>query len=173
MGFGRIGQATAAKGRGLGLEVIAHDPYQDDQVILAAGARAVDWETLLRTADYISLHTPLTDSTYHMINAEALLQMKPTAYLINTARGPLIDEDALLAAVRSGQIGGAALDVLTTEPPPPDHPLLREERIIVTPHIAYYSEAAKRDLRARGADEVVRALTGIAPRSPVNKIVRP
>ena len=170
VGFGRIGQATAAKGRGLGLEVVVHDPYLDDQVIEATGVRAVDWETLLRTSDYISLHTPLTDNTYHLINAEALALMKPTAYLINTARGPLIDEDALLKAVRSGQIAGAALDVLTVEPPPPDHPLLHEKQIIVTPHFAFYSEAAKHDLRMRGAEEVVRALTGVSPRSPVNQI---
>ena len=96
--------------------------------------------------------------------------MKPTAYLINTARGPLIDEEALLAAVRSGQIAGAALDVLAVEPPPPDHPLLHEKRILITPHVAFYSEAAKRDLRVRGAEEVVRALKGEAPRSPVNQI---
>jgi len=170
VGFGRIGQATAAKGRGLGLEVVVHDPYLDDQVIEATGVRAVDWETLLRTSDYISLHTPLTDNTYHIINAEALALMKPTAYLINTARGPLIDENALLKAVRSGQIAGAALDVLTVEPPPPDHPLLHEKQIIVTPHFAFYSEAAKHDLRMRGAEEVVRALTGVSPRSPVNQI---
>jgi D-3-phosphoglycerate dehydrogenase len=169
-GFGRIGQSTAEKGRGLGLKVIAYDPYLDAQVIEAAGVQAVDWETLLRTSDYISLHTPLTDSTYHLVNAEALALMKPTAYLINTARGPLIDEDALLAAVRSGQIAGAALDVLMAEPPPPDHPLLREKNILITPHIAFYSEAAKRDLRIRGAEEVVRALKGEAPRSPVNQI---
>lgn len=170
VGFGRIGQATVAKGRGLGLEVIVHDPYLDNQVIEAAGVRAVDWETLLRTSDYISLHTPLTDTTHHLINAEALALMKPTAYLINTARGPLIDEDALLKAVQSGQIAGAALDVLTVEPPPPDHPLLHEKKIIITPHFAYYSEAAKHDLRMRGAEEVVRALTGVSPRSPVNQI---
>jgi D-3-phosphoglycerate dehydrogenase len=90
--------------------------------------------------------------------------------LINTARGPLIDEDALLAAVKSGQIAGAALDVLTVEPPPPDHPLLNEKHILITPHAAFYSEAAKRDLRIRGAEEVVRALKGEGPRSPVNQI---
>jgi D-3-phosphoglycerate dehydrogenase len=170
VGFGRIGQATAEKGRGLGLTVIAHDPYLDDQVIEAAGMQAVDWETLLRTSDYISLHTPLTDSTHHMVNTETLSLMKPTAYLINTARGPLIDEDALLEAVRSGQIAGAALDVLAVEPPPPDHPFLHEKQIIITPHIAFYSEAAKHDLRARGAEEVVRALSGESPRCPVNQI---
>lgn len=170
VGFGRIGQAAAAKGRGLGLEVIVHDPYLENQVIEAAGFRAVAWETLLRDSDYISLHTPLTETTRHLINAEALALMKPAAYLINTARGPLIDEDALLKAVQAGQIAGAALDVLAAEPPPADHPLLHEEKIIVTPHFAFYSEAARYDLRMRGAEEVVRALTGVSPRSPVNHV---
>ena len=170
VGFGRIGQAAAEKGRGLGLNVIVHDPYLADHVIEARGMQAVNWETLLRNADYISLHVPLTDTTHHLINTEALLLMKPTAYLINTARGPLVDEDALLDAVRSGQIAGAALDVLAVEPPPTDHPLLHEEKIIITPHIAWYSEASKRDLRVRGAEEVVKAWRGEEPRSPVNKV---
>jgi D-3-phosphoglycerate dehydrogenase len=170
VGFGRIGQATAAKGRGLGLRVIAYDPYLAAPAIEAAGAEPVDWETLLRRSDYISLHTPLSPTTHHLVNAQALSLMKPTAYLINTARGPLIDEAALLQAVQSGQIAGAGLDVLAVEPPPPDHPLRQEQRIIITPHIAYYSEAAKRDLRARGAEEVVRALSGEPPRSPVNQV---
>ncbi len=96
--------------------------------------------------------------------------MKPSAYLINTARGLLIDEAALLQAVRSGQIAGAALDVLTEEPPPPDHPLLHEERILITPHYAWYSEDATHDVHVRGAEEVVRALHGERPRFPVNEI---
>ena len=170
LGFGRIGRAAAEKGLGLGLEVIACDPYLEDQVIETAGVRAVDLETLLRTSDYISLHLPLADSTHHIVNGEALSLMKPTAFLINTARGPLIDEDALLKAVQSGQIAGAALDVFSVEPPPPDHPLLHEKRIIITPHVAFYSEASLRDLRSRGAEEVVRVLTGKKPRSAANLI---
>ena len=100
--------------------------------------------------------------------------MKPTAYIVNTARGGLVDEAALLAAVRAGQIKGAGLDVLSMEPPPKDHPvlsaLLKEERILITPHFAWYSEEAMIDMRARGADEVVRILSGQSPRSPVNQI---
>jgi len=170
VGFGRIGRETAKKGLGLGLNVIIHDPYVDARAIESGGFQAVNWETLLRTSDYISLHTPLTETTYHLIDDQALSLMKPTAFLINTARGPLIDEEALLRAIRSEQIAGAALDVLTVEPPPPDHPLLHEERIIVTPHIAFYSEASRRDLHVRGAEEVVRVLSGQSPRSPVNQI---
>ena len=96
--------------------------------------------------------------------------MKPSAYLVNTARGPLIDEAALLDAVRSGKIAGAALDVLSVEPPAADSPLLHEERILVTPHAAWYSEEAKVDVRRRGAEEVVRVLRNEPPRAPVNRV---
>jgi len=170
LGFGRIAQAVAAKGRGLGLEVIAHDPYVEPATMIAAGVRPVTAETLWRESDFISLHTPLTDGTRQMVNAQSLAHMKPSAYLINTARGQLIDEPALLQAVQSGQIAGAALDVLTTEPPPPDYALLHEENILITPHFAWYSEDANHDVRARGAEEVVRVLRGERPRAPVNAI---
>jgi D-3-phosphoglycerate dehydrogenase len=173
VGCGRIGQAAAAKGRGLGLRVIGFDPYMDGQVLRDQGIEPVDLETLLRTSDFVSLHSPLTEANRHLINATSLAKMKPTAYLINTARGPLVDEAALLAAVQAGQIAGAALDVLTVEPPPPDHPILHEPKIIVTPHTAWYSEAAKVDVRVRGAEEVVRVLNGETPRSAANRVVRP
>jgi D-3-phosphoglycerate dehydrogenase / 2-oxoglutarate reductase len=170
LGFGRIARAAAAKGRGLGLEVIAHDPYIAPSVMEAQGVRAVDAASLWREADFVSLHTPLTPGTRHVVNAQTLAQMKPTAYLINTARGPLVDEDALLHAVRAGQIAGAALDVLTVEPPPADHPLLHDERILITPHYAWYSEAANHEVRVSGAEEVVRALRGERPRYPANDL---
>jgi D-3-phosphoglycerate dehydrogenase / 2-oxoglutarate reductase len=170
IGFGRIGQAAAAKGKGLGLRVIAHDQYVSDQAFAAAGVERVDLDTLLQTSDYITLHLPLTEETHHLINSRALGLMKQSAFLVNTARGPLIDEEALLQAVRSGRIAGAALDVLTVEPAPPDHPFLQEERILVTPHAGWYSEAARMDVRIRGSDEVVRVLKGEPPRAPVNRI---
>ena len=170
LGFGRIGQAVATKARGLGLEIIVHDPYLDAQVVAANGARAVDRETLLRESDYLSLHAPLTDSNRRFLDASALALMKPTAFVINTARGGLIDEEALLAAVQSGQIAGAALDVLVIEPPSPDHPLLHEPRVMITPHTGWYSEDASYDVRVRAAEEVVRVLRGERPRCPVNEI---
>jgi D-3-phosphoglycerate dehydrogenase len=170
VGFGRIGQAVADKARGFGLAIIVYDPYVEAQKLEALGVRPVDLETLLRTSDYISLHAPLTDSNQHIINAQALAQMKPTAFLINTARGALIDEDALVKALRDRQIAGAALDVFAVEPPAPDHPLLREERAMITPHIAWYSEAANHDVRVRGAEEVVRVLRGERPNYPVNNV---
>jgi D-3-phosphoglycerate dehydrogenase len=170
LGFGRIAQAVAGKAGGLGLEVVAHDPFVPPQAMEAAGVRAVDADSLWRSSDFISLHTPLTPGTRAIVNARVLALMKPTAYLINTARGPLIDEAALLEAVRSEQIAGAALDVLTTEPPAADNPLLHDERILVTPHYAWYSEAANHDVRVRGAEEVVRVLRGERPRNPANEI---
>ncbi|MEO7913236.1 MAG: NAD(P)-dependent oxidoreductase, partial [Roseiflexaceae bacterium] len=170
LGFGRIGQAVAAKARGLGLEIIVHDPFLDATAVATNGARAVDRETLLRESDYLSLHAPLNDGNRGFINASALALMKPTAIVINTARGGLIDEDALLAAVQSGQIGGAALDVLVVEPPAPDHPLLHEPRVMITPHTGWYSEDASYDVRVRAVEEVVRVLRGERPRCPVNEI---
>lgn len=169
IGFGRIGQATAKKALGIGLKVIACDPFIQDSVFHETGVQATDMDTLLRTSDYISLHMPLTDSTHHIINAEALSRMKSTAYLLNAARGSLIDNEALLEAVRSEKIAGAALDVLAIEPPPSDHPLLHEERIVITPHGGWYSEQAKQEVRIKGAEEVLRVLKGETPRSPVNQ----
>lgn len=170
IGFGRIGQATAAKGQGLGLNVLVSDPVLNQEAVDRLGVRAVDLETLARESDYISLHTPLIDSTRHLVNEHFLSCMKPTAYLINAARGPLVDETALLAAVRAGQLAGAALDVLAVEPPAADHPILQEERILITPHSAWYSEEAKIEMRTRAAEEVVRVLQGQPPRAPANQI---
>lgn len=170
VGCGRIGRAVANKARGLGLNIIAYDPYIGAEAIAEAGMQPVTWDTLLQTADYISLHIPLVDATHHIINAAALAQMKPTAFLINAARGALIDEDALLSAARSGQIAGAALDVLSVEPPPADHPLLHEPRVMITPHSAWYSEDANLDVRVRAAEEVVRVLQGEQPRCPANQL---
>jgi D-3-phosphoglycerate dehydrogenase / 2-oxoglutarate reductase len=171
VGFGRIARSTTAKARGLGLNVLAVDPYVSDETIWAEGARPVDLDTLLRESDYITLHVPLTDETRGIINADTLAKMKPTAYLINTARGALVDESALLEAVMSGTIAGAALDVLNIEPPPPDHPFLREgitDRIVLTPHIGWYSEQSTREVRTKAAQNVLHALRGERPPYAVN-----
>jgi len=170
IGFGRIGQATASKGRGLGLTVIVYDPFLNAEAAERLGVRAVDLDTLARESDYITLHTPLIDATRHLINTDFLSKVKPTAYLINAARGPLVDEAALLNAVRNGQLAGAALDVLSTEPAGSDNPLLHEERILITPHSAWYSEEAKIEMRTRAAEEVVRVLQGQPPRAPANQL---
>ena len=170
IGFGRIGKMVAMKARGLGLEVIVYDPYLAPESFESADTQIVDWETLLGTSDFISLHIPLTEATHYIINARAFSLMKSTAVLINTARGGLVDENALLQAVRADQIAGAALDVLSVEPPPLEHPLLTEDRVLITPHSAWYSEESMLDMCMRGAEEVVRAMRGEKPRCPVNQI---
>jgi len=169
-GFGRIGRATALKGQGLGMTVIVHDPVVPAAEITACGLEAVDFPTWLRRADYLSLHVPSLPATRHMIDAAALQQMKRTARIINTARGSLIDEEALLTALRAGEIDAAALDVFQTEPPPPDHPLLHEPNVYVTPHAAWYSEAAKQDMRTRCAQDVINVLQGQPPVYPLNEV---
>lgn len=170
LGLGRIGRASAAKGHGLGLTVIGCDPYVADETFVALGVRRVDVETLLRESDFVTLHVPLTDETRRLIDARALSLMKPTSFLINTARGDIVDIDALVDGVRAGTIAGAGIDVLPSEPPPPDHPVLHEEGIIVTPHIGWASIESSHDVRERGAQDVVRVLAGERPNYPWNEV---
>jgi D-3-phosphoglycerate dehydrogenase / 2-oxoglutarate reductase len=169
LGFGLIAKSAAAKAQGLGLNVFAHDPYVEASVFMALNVRQVGFEDLLQSSDYLSLHVPATNGTRGIINSTSLRLMKPGAYLINTARGVLIDEDALLAAVQNGQIQGAALDVRVLEPPPEDDPLKKEERIILTPHLAWCSLEAAYDLRIRASMEIVRVLKGEKPLNPANQ----
>jgi len=161
---------VAAKALALGFRVIACDPYVDPETMTAANVRPVDRETLLREADYLTLHTPLTDETRHIMDERAFALMKPGAYLINTARGALVVEAALLAAVTSGRLAGAAIDVLASEPPPLDHPFLRDDRIFVTPHSAWCSEEADQEVWERAAAEVARVLRGEPPLWAVNHL---
>ncbi|MEA2585881.1 MAG: D-3-phosphoglycerate dehydrogenase / 2-oxoglutarate reductase [Thermomicrobiales bacterium] len=172
LGMGRIGSASARKGRGLGLEVIAHDPYLPDERFEELGVRRVDFDTLMRESDFLTLHVPLTDETRRIVDARALSLMKPTAYLVNTARGEVIDVDALVEAVRAGTIAGAGIDVLPEEPPAADHPILHDDRIIVTPHIGWASVEAGHDSKVRGSEDVVRVLRGERPKYPINEIDR-
>lgn len=141
VGLGRIGRAMARLCLALGMRVLGHDitPPAD----LPPGVRLADVDEIFRAADAISLHCPLTDETRHLVNARRLALMKPTAVLINTSRGPLVDEAALAAALNSGQIAGAGLDVLSAEPPPPDNPLLAAKNCHITPHIAWATKAAR------------------------------
>ena len=170
LGLGRIGSASAVKGKGLGLNVIAHDPYLPDERFAELGVRRVDFDTLLAESDFLTLHVPLTPETRHIIDAGALAKMKPTAFLINTARGEVVDIDALVAAVRARQIAGAGIDVLPVEPPPPDHPILHEDSILVTPHIGWASTESGHDVRERGAQDVVLVLQDQRPKYPANEI---
>ncbi len=170
LGYGRIGQAAAVKAAALGMRVIANDPYILPDALPPNPAPLVDLDTLLRESDYLSLHAPHNETTYHIINARTLALMKPTAYLVNTARGALVDTDALIEAIRSNRIAGAALDVLEREPMPADSPLRNDSRILVTPHAAWYSLEADVDVHVKGAQEIVRVLRGEHPRTPVNEI---
>ena len=164
LGFGRIAQEVAARLRPFQLQLVAHDPYlkspPDD-------VRLVDVDDLLAKSDCISLHAPATEATRGIIGQEALRTMKPTAYLVNSARGDLIDEDALAAALAAGEIAGAALDVFNIEPLPGDSPLRQAPNLQLSPHGAWYSEVAVTRLQAMVADEITRALTGQPIRSPV------
>jgi len=170
IGWGRIGKAVSAKAMALGFNVIANDPYVDPKQMLDAGVMPADKETIMRESDYVSLHTPLTEETRFMINARLLALMRPSAYLINTARGFLIDEEALLEAVQSGGIAGAALDVLSSEPPSPDHPFLRDDRFFVTPHSAWCSEQSDAAVWEWAASNVAAALRNERPAHAVNQI---
>ncbi len=169
-GLGRIGRRVAEKGRGLGLEVIAHTSSGSDH---GTGCEMVSFEELLRRSDFLSVHAPLTPATRHVFNDGTLAQMKPTAVLLNTSRGPLIDPEALHRALMGNRLGGAGLDVFEPEPPDLSHPLYRDERVIVTPHAAFVSEESLAELRTRVARQIVARLTGGTPENIVNGVSVP
>jgi D-3-phosphoglycerate dehydrogenase len=170
LGLGRIGGASARKGIGLGFDVIACDPYVGDSRFAELGVRRVEFDALMQESDFLTIHVPLTEETRKIIDARALALMKPTAFLINTARGEVVDIDALVAAVRAGALAGAGIDVLPVEPPPVDHPIFAEESIIVTPHIGWASTESGFDVRERGAQDVVLVLDGGPPKYPANDV---
>jgi len=170
VGFGKIPRRLADKARALGLEVIAFDPYVAGDEMEARGVQKTSLPGLLARSDFVSVHAPLAPETQGMIAEAELRAMKRSAYLINTARGPLVLESALLRALEEEWIAGAALDVLQHEPPAADHPLQRFANVILTPHVAFYSEESVQELQRKAAEEVVRALSGRPPRSPVNSI---
>ena len=171
VGFGRIGQAVCRKALAFGLEVLTSDPFVPAEVATQLGGKMVDMPTLLKESDFVTLHSPLIPETRNMIGAAELALMKPTAFLINCARGPLIDEDALYDALANNRIGGAGLDVLVDAHPAPDHPLLRLENAIITPHVAFFSEEAVLELEERAAGEVAAVLQGRMPENLVNRDV--
>lgn len=165
VGFGRIGQTTGAIARAFGMRVLAFSPGLS--LGEREGARSVPLEELLRESDAVSLHCPLTTETKGLINRERLGLMKPTAFLVNTSRGPLVDEAALAEALNAGKIAGAGLDVLAVEPPKADNPLLAAKNCFITPHIAWATRAARARLLQIAADNVRAFLAG-KPRNVVN-----
>ena len=169
IGFGQTARRVATRAQGFGMQVLAHDPWIDEESFHEYDATSTSLDELLRLSDFVSLHTRLTDDTYHLIGEDELKRMKPHAFLINTARGDIVDERALFRALTEGWIAGAAVDVLAQEPPPPDYQLVSLDNIIVTPHAAFYSERSIQELRRRATREVVRVLQGLEPASPVNR----
>ncbi|MBT4720029.1 MAG: C-terminal binding protein [Rhodospirillaceae bacterium] len=167
VGLGNIPQALVPKAQAFGIKVIAADPYCPDDVFQRMGVEKVDLDEMLARSDYVSVHAPLTPETEKMFNADAFKQMKPNAFLINTARGPLVDIDDLAAALDAGEIAGAALDVLPSEPPGADNPGVGRADVILTPHTGFYSEDALLDLQTTVASDVARVLTGEEPKYPV------
>jgi D-3-phosphoglycerate dehydrogenase / 2-oxoglutarate reductase len=165
IGVGRIGSCFARKAAGVGMTAIGYDPYL---TTLPEGVRSVSFETLLREADLISLHLPLSAATKHLINEAALRLMKPTALLVNTARGGLVDTKALCGALQDGRLGGAALDTLEQEPVPADSPLLAFPNVILGPHAGWYSDQSVTDLKRKTAEAAIAVLRGQRPYSPVN-----
>jgi len=173
LSFGSIAHAIAVRADGFGLVVIAHDPYVTDADIEARGVTPVSFGELLDRSDYLVLQAPLTEETHHLIGEPELRRMKPTAFLVNTARGPIVNDAALYRALKEGWIAGAAVDDIEEEPAKrrnwqPDNPLFTLPNFVVTPHAAYYSEEAIHTVREFAAREVVRVLTGQPPVSPVN-----
>ncbi|MBC7109102.1 MAG: C-terminal binding protein [Methanomassiliicoccales archaeon] len=169
LGFGKIARLVARKAKVLGLVVIAHDPYVPDKVFADEGVKRVDLEDLLTQSDFLSIHVPLTDSTRHLINAETLAKMKPSACLINTSRGGVVDEFALVQALKEGRLAGACLDVTEPEPPSLDNPLLKMPQVLISPHVAWYSEESQVELRTKIARDIGRALNGLLPEGLVNR----
>lgn len=179
VGLGRIGTATALRGKALGMDVCFYDPLKPDGYDKAVGVRRVEsLEELMRESFVLSLHCPLTEQTRHMINADTLLWMADGSYLVNTARGDVVDIAAVAPAVASGKLAGAAIDVLPDEPPAEDNPLVAAwrdpahpafERVIINPHAAFYSEEGLTDMRRKGAEACRRALTGQMLRNIINE----
>ncbi|HET7626797.1 MAG TPA: C-terminal binding protein [Bacillales bacterium] len=167
IGLGRIGYNVAKKASVMGWNVIGvdHKDYSDDPYV-----RQVDFATLLKEADMITIHVPLTEETKHMFRRETFKQMKDGSIIVNTARGPIIEETALIEAIRSGKLAGAGLDVLENEPPEADHPLFAYDNVILTPHSAWYAEESAYDLKRKAAEEAARLIEGEPIRYPVNRV---
>ena len=171
VGFGRIGQAVATKARAFGMNILATDPWVPSETVASAGGELADLATLLQKSDFVTLHAPLTENTHNLIGRAELEKMKPEAFLINAARGPLIDEIALYNALENRAIAGAGLDVMVDSVPPHDHPLLSLDNIIITPHVAFFSQESTLELEQRAAAEVVSVIHGRMPDNLVNHAV--
>jgi glyoxylate reductase len=168
LGMGRIGAAVADRARGFQMTVLYHDTVRREDLERQHGYRFVNLDTLLRESDFLSLHTALTPETRGMIGESELAKMKPTAFLINTSRGPVVNEGALIAALRAGRPAGAGLDVFETEPIDSENPLLKMENVVLLPHVGSATEATRQAMVDLAADNVLAVLQGKPPLTPVN-----
>jgi D-3-phosphoglycerate dehydrogenase len=167
VGFGGIARATARLARPFGYRLVAHDPYAPAAAFDEHGVERVSLEDLLRQSDVVSIHVFLSPETHHLIDVDRLALMKPTAWIVNTARGKVIDEPALITALREGRLAGAALDVMEREPPDPASPMLEMDNVILSPHVAGYSEEGTRQLRERAAEIALQVALGGLPQRHV------
>ncbi|RKU25137.1 hypothetical protein C6497_16450 [Candidatus Poribacteria bacterium] len=171
IGYGNIAKSVIHKAKAFGLEVIIYSPSTAKGVIENDGLVMVPFETLLSESDIITIHAPLTHDTHHMFKIQEFIQMKNTAYLINTARGGIVDSGALEKALKTGEIAGAGIDVLEAEPPYIDEPLLYMSNVVITPHAAFISEESIHELQVSAAKCVVQVLSGQLPDTVINPIV--
>jgi glyoxylate reductase len=168
VGAGRIGQAVARRARGFSMKVLYYSSSPKPEFESETGARRVELDELLREADFVSLHVPLNDGTRGLINADRLALMKKTAFLINNSRGPVVDENALYEALKSGKIAGAALDVFASEPTPADNQLLTLDNVVVAPHISSASHATRARMAVMVAENLIAFFTGKRPANLIN-----
>ncbi|NLG50382.1 MAG: C-terminal binding protein [Chloroflexi bacterium] len=171
VGFGNIGQALAQRALALKMQVIAYDPYVAADVFEKMGVEQVSLQEVAQRSDFVSVHVPLTAETRGLIDATFLQAMRPSAYLINTSRGPVVNEGELIAALRDGTIAGAALDVYQTEPIPLDHPLCQFDNVVLTPHSASYADATFASMRRRVAQSALAVVRGGLPEFVANPAV--
>jgi D-3-phosphoglycerate dehydrogenase len=171
VGFGRIGRAAAEKAKAFGMDVLASDPFVSAEDMAAVGVQKAETDELLQQSHFVTLHSPLIPQTANMMSTEQFAMMRDDAFLINCARGGLIDEDALHDALTTGKIAGAGLDVLVDIAPPLDHQIVQLDNVIVTPHTAFFSQEATLELEERAAGEVIRVFNGQMPENLVNRAV--
>jgi D-3-phosphoglycerate dehydrogenase len=168
IGFGRIGRRVARKARAFGYRMVACDPYVDDVILQAEGVEPISFDRLVESADIVSIHVPVTAETRNMMSAQAIERMKRGAVLINVSRGGLVDEVALGMALQEGRLSGAGIDTLSKEPPPADHPLLKLDNVILSPHAAHYSAQSYNEVLDKAFADVAAVLGGKEPTYPVN-----
>lgn len=168
VGFGRIPQLVAKKMAGFGVNIISYDPMMNMEKAEELGVTRVEFEELLTKSDYVSVHCPLNEATYHMFYRDVFQKMKSEAIFVNTARGAIVKDEDLVWALQNGEIAMAGIDVTEAEPIPQEHPLLQLDNAVVTPHDAWYSEEAVKSLQLKVAQEAARVLSGEKPKNPVN-----